>query len=148
MLRISVPAASVRTCRSASPTTSALVRKFPKVIDDIDRLLTDNRIFKQRTVDIGMVTASEAMDWGFTGPMLRGSGVAWDLRRSQPYDVYDEFDFDIPIGKNGDCYDRYLVRMEEMRQCLQDHAAGLHADAGRAGQVNDRKVAPPHARAR
>jgi len=92
---------------------------FPKTVDDIERLLTDNRIFKQRTVNIGIVSAKEAADWGFSGPMLRGSGVAWDLRRAQPYDVYDKIDFDVPIGRNGDCYDRYLVRVEEMRQSLR-----------------------------
>ncbi len=73
------------------------------MIDDLEHLLTENRIFKQRTVDIGRVSAAEAIDWGFTGPMLRGSGIAWDLRKAQPYDVYGEMDFDIPIGKNGDC---------------------------------------------
>jgi NADH-quinone oxidoreductase subunit D len=92
---------------------------FTKYIDDVDNLLTENRIFKQRMVDIGVVTAKEALDWGFTGPMLRGSGIAWDLRKSQPYEIYSELDFDIPIGKNGDCWDRYLVRMEEMRQSLK-----------------------------
>ena len=93
--------------------------QFGKYIDDVDYILTENRIFKQRLVDIGVVTAAQAMDWGFSGPMLRGSGIAWDLRKSQPYDVYGKLDFDIPIGKNGDCYDRYLVRMEEMRQSLK-----------------------------
>ncbi len=92
--------------------------KFPKYIDDVEGLLTDNRIFKQRLVDIGIVSADQAMDWGFTGPMLRGSGIPWDLRKSQPYDVYEKMEFDIPIGKNGDCYDRYLVRVEEMRQSI------------------------------
>ena len=92
---------------------------FKKYVDDMDNLLTPNRIFKQRMVDIGVVTAAQAQDWGFTGPMLRGSGIAWDLRKSQPYEIYDQLDFDIPIGKNGDCYDRYLVRMEEMRQSLK-----------------------------
>ena len=92
---------------------------FTKIIDDVDDLLTENRIFKQRLVDIGVVTAAEAMDWGFSGPMLRGSGIPWDLRKSQPYEVYNELDFDIPIGKNGDSWDRYLVRMEEMRQSLK-----------------------------
>jgi len=92
---------------------------FAKYIDDVDNLLTGNRIWKQRTVDIGVVSAAQAMDWGFSGPMLRGSGIAWDLRKSQPYDVYSELDFDIAIGKNGDCWDRYLVRMEEMRQSLR-----------------------------
>ena len=92
---------------------------FTKYIDDVDNLLSENRIFKQRLVDIGVVSAAEAQDLGFSGAMLRGSGIAWDLRKSQPYDVYSELDFDIPIGKHGDCYDRYLVRMEEMRQSLR-----------------------------
>mgnify|MGYP000553586573 CR=1 FL=1 len=92
---------------------------FPKVVDNIEGLLTENRIFKQRNVDVGVVTAEEAMDWGFSGVMLRGSSVAWDLRKSQPYDGYENVDFDIPIGKNGDCYDRYLCRIEEMRQSLR-----------------------------
>jgi NADH-quinone oxidoreductase subunit D len=89
---------------------------FPAHIDDYETLLTDNRIWKQRTVGIGVVSPERAYQLGFTGPMLRGSGVAWDLRKTQPYEVYSELDFDIPIGKNGDCYDRYLVRVEEMRQ--------------------------------
>jgi len=89
---------------------------FGKIINDIETLLSDNRIFKQRTVDVGVVTPEEALNWGFTGPMLRGSGIAWDLRKAQPYAVYDEVDFDVPIGKNGDCYDRYLLRVEEMKQ--------------------------------
>ena len=97
---------------------SAFVERFPKLIDDMEELLTENRVFKQRTVDIGVVSAKQAIDWGFTGPMLRASGVAWDLRRSQPYDVYDRMDFKVPVGKKGDCYERYLVRMEEMRQSL------------------------------
>ena len=92
---------------------------FHKVINDIEGLLDENRIFKQRTVDIGVVSKKEALDWGFTGPMLRGSGVAWDLRKHEPYAIYDKVDFDIPIGKNGDCYDRYLIRMEEMKQSLK-----------------------------
>jgi NADH-quinone oxidoreductase subunit D len=92
---------------------------FPKRLDDLEGLLTENRIFKRRTVDIGAVTAAQALDWGFSGPMLRASGVAWDLRKSQPYEVYDRMDFDIPVGKHGDCWDRYLVRMEEMRQSLR-----------------------------
>ena len=92
---------------------------FHKIINDIEGLLDENRIFKQRTVDIGIVSKKEALDWGFTGPMLRGSGVAWDLRKHEPYAIYDKVDFDIPIGKNGDCYDRYLIRMEEMKQSLK-----------------------------
>ena len=89
---------------------------FPKVLDDIESLITDNRIFKQRNVDIGVVTRQEAIDWSFSGVMVRGSGIPWDLRRSQPYECYSDLEFDIPLGKNGDCYDRYLCRMEEMRQ--------------------------------
>jgi len=117
--------------------------RFGQVIDDMESLLTENRIFKQRTVDIGTMSAEEAMDWGFTGPMLRASGVAWDLRKAQPYEVYDRMDFDIPIGKNGDCYDRYLVRVEEMRQslriigqCCAEMPAGPHI-------TDDHKVSPP-----
>ena len=91
---------------------------YETIIDDVDNLLTENRIFKQRTVDIGVVSKEEALAWGFSGPMLRGSGVPWDLRKSQPYEVYDQLDFKVAIGKNGDCWDRYLVRMEEMRQSL------------------------------
>ncbi|GAB6079941.1 MAG: NADH-quinone oxidoreductase subunit D [Hydrogenophilus thermoluteolus] len=90
--------------------------RFEGYLDDYHTLLTDNRIWKQRTVGIGVVSPEEALAWGFTGPMLRGSGVAWDLRKKQPYEVYDQLEFDIPVGTNGDCYDRYLVRMEEMRQ--------------------------------
>ncbi len=94
------------------------IDNFPKVIDDIEGLLTENRIFKQRNVDVGVIKKEDAMNWGFSGVMLRGSGVPWDIRKSQPYEIYNEIDFDIPIGKNGDCYDRYLVRIEEMRQSL------------------------------
>jgi NADH-quinone oxidoreductase subunit D len=94
-------------------------KEFHKIINDIEGLLDENRIFKQRTVDIGVVSKKEALDWGFTGPMLRGSGVAWDLRKHEPYAIYDKVDFDIPVGKNGDCYDRYLIRMEEMKQSLK-----------------------------
>ncbi len=98
---------------------AAWSRQFPGFISDMERLLNDNRIFKQRTVDIGRVSAEDAIDRGFSGPMLRASGVAWDLRKAEPYDVYDRMDFDIPIGRNGDCYDRYLVRVEEVRQSLR-----------------------------
>ncbi|MDX5357260.1 MAG: NADH-quinone oxidoreductase subunit D [Rhodobacterales bacterium] len=94
----------------------AWAEKFPKVLDDIDGLLTENRIFKQRTVDIAVVSPEDALAWGFSGVMVRASGMAWDLRRAQPYECYDEFDFQIPIGKNGDCYDRFLLRMQEMRE--------------------------------
>ena len=97
----------------------AWAEAFPQVLDDIDGLLTENRIFKQRNCDIGVVTEEEILDWGFSGVMVRGSGLAWDLRRAQPYEGYDEFDFQIPVGKNGDCYDRYLCRMEEMRESVK-----------------------------
>lgn len=92
------------------------VSRFPKLVDEYETLLTDNRIWKQRLVNVGIVTPERAMQLGFTGPMLRGSGIAWDLRKKQPYEVYDRLDFDIPVGVTGDCYDRYLVRVEEMRQ--------------------------------
>jgi NADH-quinone oxidoreductase subunit D len=90
--------------------------EFPKRLNDIERLITGNRIFKQRYVDIGVVSKEQAFAWGFTGVMLRGSGVAWDLRKAQPYELYAEMDFDVPIGVHGDCYDRYLCRIEEMKQ--------------------------------
>jgi NADH-quinone oxidoreductase subunit D len=94
----------------------AFTERFPSHVDEYETLLTDNRIWKQRTVNIGVVSPERAMQLGFSGPMLRGSGIAWDLRKKQPYEVYDELDFDIPVGVNGDCYDRYLVRVEELRQ--------------------------------
>ncbi len=121
------------------------VGTFPKYLDDVDRLLTDNRIFKQRTVDIGVVSKDEALDWGFSGVMLRGSGVAWDLRKSQPYDSYDDFDFDIPVGKTGDCYARYLIRMQEMRESLKIIKQAIEKLEGMDGAVksDDRKVCPP-----
>src|SRR5579872_54568 len=97
----------------------AWAEAFPKVLDDIEGLITENRIFKQRNVDIGVVTKEEAYAWSFSGVMVRGSGIAWDLRRTQPYECYSELEFDIPLGKNGDCYDRYLCRMEEMRQSIR-----------------------------
>ena len=116
---------------------------FPAIIDDIESLLTENRIFRQRTVDVGIVTKDEAMDWGFSGPMLRGSGVPWDLRKSQPYDVYDRVDFDIPVGKNGDCFDRYLVRVEEMRQSLRIMKQCVDDMPGGPVRTTDNKIAPP-----
>ncbi|MFZ0486476.1 MAG: hypothetical protein WAL83_05720, partial [Arenicellales bacterium] len=119
--------------------------RFPGCIDDYETLLTDNRIWKQRTVGIGVVSPERARQLGFSGPMLRGSGVEWDLRKKQPYAVYDRMDFDIPIGVNGDCYDRYLVRVEEMRQSvgiirqcvswLRDHPGPVMLD--------DHKITPP-----
>lgn len=119
--------------------------RFPKFVDDLDNLLTENRVFKQRTVDIGVVSPENALAWGFSGPMLRGSNVAWDLRKSQPYDSYEEFDFDVPVGLTGDCYARYLVRMEEMRQSNLIVRQALQKLANTPGpvKVNDRKVAPP-----
>jgi len=118
---------------------------LPRVIDDIETLLTDNRIFKQRNVDIGVVSPEDAMAYGFSGVMVRGSGLAWDLRKSQPYEVYDELEFDIPIGKNGDCYDRYLCRVEEMRQSLEIMKQCLEQLKTLTGPVmtTDGKVAPP-----
>ena len=95
------------------------IKKFPKIIDDLESLLTDNRIFKQRNVDIGIVSKQDALDYSFSGVMLRGSNVAWDLRKSQPYDCYEQMNFNIPVGKNGDCYDRYLCRVEEMRESIR-----------------------------
>ncbi|MFH1803388.1 MAG: NADH-quinone oxidoreductase subunit D [Pseudomonadota bacterium] len=116
---------------------------YPKFVKDFDKLLTGNRIFKQRTVDIGIVSAEEAFDWGFTGPNLRASGIAWDLRKSQPYDSYEEFDFDIPVGKNGDCYDRYLVRFEEMNQSLSIMQQAIAKMPDGPVIVENNKVAPP-----
>jgi NADH-quinone oxidoreductase subunit D len=120
---------------------------FLKTVDDIDTLLTGNRIFKQRNVDIGVVSLDDAWKWGFSGVMVRGSGAVWDLRKNQPYECYAEMDFDIPIGKNGDCYDRYLIRMEEMRQSvriMKQCIALLNAPEGK-GRVSadDQKVVPP-----
>jgi NADH-quinone oxidoreductase subunit D len=116
---------------------------FPKVLDDVEELLTENRIWKQRNVDIGVVTPEQALDWGFSGPMLRGSGVAWDIRKAQPYAVYERMDFDIPVGKHGDCYDRYLVRLEEMRQSLRIIGQCLDAMPEGPVAVENNKVTPP-----
>ncbi|NOT71725.1 MAG: NADH-quinone oxidoreductase subunit D [Hyphomicrobiaceae bacterium] len=120
---------------------------FLKVVDDIDRLLTENRIFKQRNADIGVVSLDDAFAWGFSGVMVRGSGAAWDLRKSQPYECYAEMDFDIPIGKNGDCYDRYLIRMQEMREStkiMKQACEKLKAADGRGPvSAENKKVVPP-----
>ncbi len=116
---------------------------FAGYIDDVDNLLSNNRIWKQRTVDIGVVSAKDAMSWGFSGAMLRGSGIAWDLRKSQPYDIYSELDFDVPIGKNGDCWDRYLVRMEEMRQSLRLIKQCVEKLPNGPVVTQDPKIAPP-----
>ena len=120
-------------------------RRFPGYVDDYETLLTDNRIWKQRTVGIGVVTAERAQALGFTGPMLRGSGVAWDLRKKQPYEVYDKMEFDIPIGTNGDCYDRYLVRMHEMRESNRIMKQCIDWLRKNPGPVitDNHKVAPP-----
>jgi NADH-quinone oxidoreductase subunit D len=123
----------------------SFVARFPGNIDDYETLLTDNRIWKQRTVNIGVVSPERALQLGFTGPMLRGSGFTWDLRKHQPYEVYEHLDFDIPVGVNGDCYDRYLVRVEEMRQSnriIQQCIDWLRANPGPV-MLEDRKVAPP-----
>jgi len=123
----------------------AFAKRFPKSIDDYETLLTDNRIWKQRTVDIGIVTPERALQLGFSGPMLRGSGIAWDLRKTQPYEVYDRMQFDIPVGVKGDCYDRYLVRVEEMRQSVRiilQCVEWLRANPGPV-MVDDRKVRAP-----
>ncbi|MGE3622395.1 MAG: NADH-quinone oxidoreductase subunit D [Bdellovibrionales bacterium] len=117
--------------------------KFPEFLADVEELLTENRIFKQRTVDIGIVSKEQALDWGFSGPMLRASGVAWDLRKSQPYDVYDKMDFDVPVGKTGDCYARYLCRMEEMRQSLRIIRQSLKDMPQGLVMIDDNKIAPP-----
>jgi NADH-quinone oxidoreductase subunit D len=119
------------------------IENFPKVLDDIETLLNENRIFKQRTVDIGIVSKEQALDWGFSGPNLRASGVPWDLRKSQPYEVYAEMDFDVPIGKHGDCYDRYLMRMYEMRECLKIMRQCLDKMPSGPYKSEDTKVAPP-----
>ncbi len=121
----------------------AFTESFPAMIDDVESLLTENRIFKQRTVDIGVASAEQAMDWGFSGPMLRASGVPWDLRKAQPYDVYDQVDFDIPVGKHGDCYDRYLVRVEEMRQSLSIMRQCLERMPDGPVRTEDPKISPP-----
>lgn len=114
-----------------------------KFIDDFETMLTNNRIFKQRTVDIGIVKSQEAIDLGFTGPMLRASGVAWDLRKTQPYDAYAQMDFEIPIGKTGDCYARYLVRIEEMRQSIKIIRQCVEKMPAGAYMVENQKIAPP-----
>ncbi|MDC1115893.1 NADH-quinone oxidoreductase subunit D [Alphaproteobacteria bacterium] len=117
--------------------------KFPAFIDDMESLLTENRIFKQRTVDIGIVTLDEALDLGFTGPCIRASGLPWDLRKTQPYDVYDELEFDIPTGKTGDCYARYLVRIEEMRQSISIIHQCIAMMPSGPVMADDHKVTPP-----
>jgi NADH-quinone oxidoreductase subunit D len=120
-------------------------RRFPQYVDEYETLLTDNRIWKQRTVGIGVVTPERAKNLGFTGPMLRGSGIAWDLRKQQPYDVYDQMDFDVPVGLTGDCYDRYLVRVAELRQSNRIISQCVKWLRDNPGPVitSNHKVAPP-----
>ncbi|HTJ91089.1 MAG TPA: NADH-quinone oxidoreductase subunit D [Acidocella sp.] len=117
--------------------------EFPKFIDDVEALLTGNRIWKQRTVDIGVISAEDALAWGFSGPSLRGSGVAWDLRRAQPYDKYAEVEFDVPVGRHGDTYDRYLVRIAEMRESVKIIRQALAKMQPGPIKVQDHKIAPP-----
>jgi NADH-quinone oxidoreductase subunit D len=116
---------------------------FPKFVDDVEALLTGNRIWKQRVVDIGVISAADALAWGFSGPSLRASGVAWDLRRAQPYDKYAEVEFDLPVGKNGDCYDRYLVRMAEMRESVKIVKQCLAKMKPGPIKLQDHKITPP-----
>ncbi|AGJ98761.1 nadh-quinone oxidoreductase subunit D [Wolbachia endosymbiont of Drosophila simulans wNo] len=119
------------------------IEQFPKYIDDVDDLLTENRIWKQRTVGISEISIKQALDWGFSGPMLRAAGLAWDLRKSQPYEIYDQLDFDIPIGQNGDCYDRYLVRMAEIRQSISLVKQCIKKMPEGPIKTEDRKISPP-----
>jgi len=121
----------------------AFIRQFPARLQDVETLLNNNRIWKQRLVDIGVVSQKEAMDWGFSGPMLRGCGIKWDLRKSNPYDVYGEMDFDVPVGKSGDCYDRYLIRIEEMYQSLKIIQQCIDNIPQGPIKTRDRKIAPP-----
>lgn len=118
-------------------------QQFASRIDELEEMLTNNRIWKQRLVDIGVVTAQDALNWGFSGVMLRGSGINWDLRKAAPYDVYQQLDFDVPVGTRGDCYDRYCIRVEEMRQSLRIIAQCLNAMPTGMVKVDDRKITPP-----
>lgn len=117
--------------------------RFGQMLDEVDDVLTENRIWKQRTVDIGVISAEDAINYGFSGVMLRGSGIKWDLRKVQPYDGYEKMDFDVPIGKKGDCYDRYLIRMEEMRQSLRIMLQCLNEMPPGEVKVDDHKIVPP-----
>jgi len=122
---------------------AAWLDKFPKFIDELEDLLTSNRIWKQRTVDIGIMTPEDALAWGFCGPPLRASGIAWDLRKAQPYEVYEQLDFDIPVGRNGDCYDRYLVRIAELRQSARIIRQCLERMPLGPTRILDNKFTPP-----
>ncbi len=119
------------------------VKQFPARIDEIEELLTGSRIWKQRLVDVGIITIEEALNWSFSGVMLRGSGLAWDLRKTEPYEIYEKIEFNIPIGKAGDCYDRYLVRLEEMRESVKIIIQCLNALPTGEIKTDDRKIAPP-----
>lgn len=119
------------------------IRQFSARIDELEEMLTSNRIWKQRLVNIGVITAEQALAWGFSGPMLRGSGVAWDIRKMQPYDAYDKVDFDVPIGQAGDSYDRYLCRVEEMRQSVRIIHQCLNQIPDGPIKVDDHKIVPP-----
>ena len=118
-------------------------KQFPKFLQDLEGLLTDNRIFKQRTVDIGIMSAEQAMEWGFSGPCLRASGVPWDLRKAQPYEIYADLDFEVPVGRHGDCYDRYLVRIKEMTQSLRMVEQCLARLKPGPVKILDNKITPP-----
>ena len=118
-------------------------RQFASRIDEMEEMLTNNRIWKQRLVDVGIVSAEQALDWGFSGVMIRGSGVSWDLRKTQPYDVYDKMEFQVAVGSRGDCYDRYLIRIEEMRQSLRIIMQSLQEMPSGVVKVDDRKITPP-----
>ncbi len=129
--------------RGLDEDISKFANKFPKIIDDLETLLTDNRIFKQRNVDIGVVTKQDALDYSFSGVMLRGSNIAWDLRKAQPYDCYEQMDFKVPVGKNGDCYDRYLCRIEEMRESVKIINQCLDQMPKGPVKAFDGKITPP-----
>ncbi len=129
--------------RGLTDDIAKFCEEFPKIINDLETLLTDNRIFKQRNVDIGVVSKQDALDYSFSGVMLRGSGIAWDLRKSQPYDCYEQLEFKIPVGKNGDCYDRYLCRIEEMKESVNIINQCLVKLPKGPVKTQDSKVTPP-----
>ena len=119
------------------------IRQFPTRLDEMEEMLTGNRIWKERLVDVGVVSAKSAIEWGFSGVMLRGSGIVWDLRHHQPYEIYSKLAFDIPVGKNGDCYDRYLIRVEEMRQSVRIINQCINMIKEGPIKTNDYKISPP-----
>lgn len=121
----------------------AFCKSFISRLDEAEEMLTSNRIWKQRLVDIGVVTGAQALEWGFSGPMLRGSGISWDIRKVQPYDAYGKVDFKVPVGINGDCYDRYLVRVEELRQSVDIILQCLNQMPNGEVALDDRKITPP-----